>query len=79
MSDLKCLLQLQLYYAEHGVLPSYSTIATLTGYKAKSHIGKIIKRLIVENYLDLTPENKIKPGKRFFEKVKKSNKTEVKK
>lgn len=66
--DVSHLEQLRKYYDEHGVFPPYSTITTLFGYKSKSTAWMAIDRLIEAEYIDTTPERRLKPGKRFFDK-----------
>ena len=62
------LAKLQDYYADHGVLPPYSTIMTLLGLKSKSPVMALVARLKLQGYLESTPERRLKPGKRFFER-----------
>src|SRR6266566_2828611 len=60
--------KLQDYYAEHKVIPSYSVLASLWGISAKSWVAECVKRFEEAAYLDWTPDNQLKPGKRFFER-----------
>jgi SOS-response transcriptional repressor LexA len=60
---------LQDYYADHAVLPSYATIGELTGIRAKSWVHKIVSDLKDEGFLDFTPDRRLKPGPRFFERA----------
>jgi repressor LexA len=60
---------LQDYYTEHAVLPSYATIGGITGIRAKSWVHKIVSDLRDEGFLDFTPDKRLKPGRRFFERV----------
>jgi hypothetical protein len=53
------------YYSEHGVFPSYSTIAKLIGYKSKASVSDFIERMKNLDIIAVTPENKIKPGIKF--------------
>lgn len=62
------LAKLQDYYAEHNVLPPYSTIMTLLGLKSKSPVTALVARLKLQGFLESTPEKRLKPGKRFFER-----------
>ena len=62
------LAKLQDYYADHGVLPPYSTIMTLLGLKSKSPVMALVARLKLQGYLESTAEKRLKPGKRFFER-----------
>lgn len=68
-NDINHLGKLQDYYAEHGVLPSYSTIMSLFSYKSKSPVAALICRLRLLGYLDATPQKRLKPGRRFFERT----------
>lgn len=68
-NDTDYLGRLQDYYAEHGVLPPYSTIMTLMGYKSKAPVAALIARLRLLGYLESTPQKRLKPGRRFFERT----------
>ncbi len=68
-NDTDYLGKLQDYYAEHCVLPPYSTIMLLMGYKSKSPVAALIARLRLLGYLESTPEKRLKPGRRFFERT----------
>ena len=67
-NDANYLAKLQDYYADNNVLPPYSTIMTLLGLKSKSPVAALIARLKLQGYLESTPEKRLKPGKRFFER-----------
>jgi SOS-response transcriptional repressor LexA len=60
---------LQDYYAKHAVLPSYATIGELAGIRAKSWVHKLVMELREEGFLDFTPDKRLKPGPRFFERA----------
>jgi repressor LexA len=68
MNDRSHLAQLQDYYAEHGVLPSYARIGNMIGLKSKSSVAALVARLKLEGFLEATPEKRLKPGQRFFER-----------
>jgi SOS-response transcriptional repressor LexA len=59
---------LQDYYARHGVLPSYAAIGELAGIRAKSWVFTLVGQLKEAGFVDVTPENRLKPGPRFFER-----------
>lgn len=67
-NDANYLAKLQDYYADHSVLPPYSTIMLLLGFKSKSPVAALIARLKLLGFLESTPEKRLKPGKRFFER-----------
>ena len=67
-NDASYLAKLQDYYADHSVLPPYSTIMLLLGFKSKSPVAALIARLKLLGFLESTPEKRLKPGKRFFER-----------
>lgn len=67
-NDAAYLAKLQDYYADHSVLPPYSTIMTLLGFKSKSPVAALVARLKLLGFLESTPEKRLKPGKRFFER-----------
>lgn len=62
------LAKLQDYYADNSVLPPYSTIMLLMGFKSKSPVAALVARLKLAGFLEATPEKRLKPGKRFFER-----------
>ena len=66
--DSTYLAKLQDYYAETGVLPPYSTIMGIVGMKSKSPVAALVARLKLQGYLESTPEKRLKPGRRFFER-----------
>ncbi|MDP2879502.1 MAG: LexA family transcriptional regulator [Sulfuricella sp.] len=67
-NDRSCLGQLQDYYAQHRVLPSYATMAGLLGLKSKSSVAALVARLKLQDFLEVTPDKRLKPGGRFFER-----------
>lgn len=67
-NDATYLAKLQDYYADNNVLPPYSTIMSLLGLKSKSPVAALIARLKLQGFLESTPEKRLKPGKRFFER-----------
>jgi repressor LexA len=67
-NDANYLAKLQDYYADNQVLPPYSTIMTLLGLKSKSPVAVLIAKLKLQGFLESTPEKRLKPGKRFFER-----------
>jgi SOS-response transcriptional repressor LexA len=67
--DAQYLAKLQDYYAENGVLPSFSRIAALIGLKTTSAVSVLADRLKAAGYLSSTPERRLIPGPRFFERV----------
>ena len=66
--DPTYLARLQDYYAENGVLPPYSTVMRIVGMKSKSPVAALVARLKLQGYLESTPEKRLKPGRRFFER-----------
>ena len=67
-NDASYLAKLQDYYADHSVLPPYSTIMSLVGFKSKSPVAALVARLKLQGFLESTPEKRLKPGRRFFER-----------
>ena len=57
------------YYAEHGVMPSYATLSDLAGIRAKSWTHTLVAQLREAGFLDVTPDKRLKPGPRFFERA----------
>jgi len=68
-NDKDYLGKLQDYYAENGVLPPYSIIMTLLGYRSKAPVAALVARLKLLGYLESTPEKRLKPGRLFFERT----------
>ena len=66
--DSQYLARLQDYYAQHRVLPSYSAIAQLIGLRSKASVAELVLRLKAEGFLQSTPQKRLKPGRRFFER-----------
>jgi repressor LexA len=67
-NDADHLAGLRDYYAGHGVLPSYSIIMSLAGFKSKSPVAALVARLKLQGFLESAPDKRLKPGKRFFER-----------
>jgi SOS regulatory protein LexA len=66
--DSNYLSKLQDYYAKHQVIPSYAAMGKLWGISAKSWVASCVSRLKDEGYLKLTPDKRLRPGGRFFER-----------
>ena len=66
--DGQYLEKLQDYYARHRVLPSYSAIGALVGLNSKASVAGMVLRLKGEGLLESSPDKRLKPGKRFFER-----------
>ncbi|HEV7390442.1 MAG TPA: LexA family transcriptional regulator, partial [Burkholderiales bacterium] len=60
--------KLQDYYAKHQVIPSYAAMGKLWGISAKSWVASCVTRLKDEGYLKLTPDKRLRPADRFFER-----------
>lgn len=67
-NDRSYLSALQDYYARHRALPSYSSIGQLLGLRSKSSVAALVARLKLAGYLDTTPDRRLAPTKRFFER-----------
>jgi len=66
--DPAYLSKLQDYYAKHQVIPSYAAMGRLWGICAKSWVASCVTRLKEEGYLELTPDRRLRPGERFYER-----------
>ena len=66
--DGQYLAKLQDYYARHRVLPSYASIGSLIGLNSKASVAYMVLRLKSERFLESSPDRRLKPGKRFFER-----------
>lgn len=68
-NDIDYLGRIQDYYAEHKTLPSYSVIADMLGFKSKNAVTALVARFKLQGFLDATVDRRLKPGKRFFERI----------
>ena len=66
--DGQYLAKLQDYYARHRVLPSYASIGTLVGLNSKASVAEMVMRLKSGAFLESSPDRRLKPGKRFFDR-----------
>jgi repressor LexA len=66
--DGQYLAKLQDYYARHRVLPSYASIGALIGLNSKASVAEMVLRLKAHGFLESSPDRRLKPGKRFFER-----------
>ena len=67
-NDRSYLESLQDYYARHRALPSYASIGQLLGLRSKSSVAAMVARLKLAGYIDSTPDKRLAPTKRFFER-----------
>ncbi len=67
-SDIEKLGQLRDYFANYCSLPSYSYMQQLLNMRSKDTISKLIARLKLMGFLDVAPDKKLSPGRRFFER-----------
>ncbi|KAF0814149.1 LexA repressor [Andreprevotia sp. IGB-42] len=66
--DTEYLGKLQDYYAGNRILPSFATIGELLGMASKSAVSALVKRLTLAGFVEMTPEKRLAPTKRFFER-----------
>ncbi len=66
--DTQTLSTLQDYYATHRVLPSYAAIGRLVGLSSKASVAQAVLRLKGEGFLESSPDRRLKPGRRFYER-----------
>lgn len=66
--DTEYLGKLRDYYAQHRVLPSFTSVAKLVGLKSTSAVAAMVKRMTSAGFLDQAPDRRLQPGKRFFER-----------
>lgn len=67
-NDSKHLAVLQDYYARHRLIPSYAAISALLGFRAKTAAAALVRRLEAAAYLRWTPDRRLTPTERFFER-----------
>lgn len=53
----------------HRALPSYASIGSLLGLKSKSSVAALVARLKLAGFLDSTPDRRLAPTRRFFERA----------
>lgn len=68
MDDGQYLARLRDYYARHRILPSYARIGALVGLNSKASVAGMVLRLKGEGFLESSPDRRLKPGRRFFER-----------
>jgi SOS regulatory protein LexA len=66
--DIEYLGKLQDYYAQHRVLPSFTSVAKLVGLKSTSAVAAMVGRMKLADVIDQGPDRRLQPGKRFFER-----------
>jgi repressor LexA len=66
--DPEHLAALQDYYARHRLIPSYSAISALLGFRAKNAAAALVGRLEEAGYIRRTPDKRLTPTERFFER-----------
>ncbi|OGA20890.1 MAG: repressor LexA [Betaproteobacteria bacterium RIFCSPLOWO2_02_FULL_67_26] len=66
--DGQYLAKLRDYYAHHRVLPSYARIGSLIGLRSKASVAQMVLRLKGEGYLESSPDRRLTPGRRFFDR-----------
>ncbi|MBE9608847.1 LexA family protein [Chitinilyticum piscinae] len=66
--DHEYLAKLQDYFASYRSLPSYAVIGELLGMASKSAVSALIKRLSLAGFVEMTPDKRLAPTKRFFER-----------
>lgn len=67
-NDSQHLAVLQDYYARHRLIPSYSVISELLGFRARTAAAALVRRLEAAGYLRRTPDRRLTPTERFFER-----------
>ncbi len=67
-NDRSYLASLQDYYSQHRALPSYASIGELLGLRSKSSVAALVARLKLAGFIDSTPDKRLAPTKRFFER-----------
>lgn len=60
--------KLQDYFAQYRSLPSYAVIGEMLGMASKSAVSALVKRLSLAGFIEMTPDRRLAPTKRFFER-----------
>lgn len=68
MNDIEYLAKLRDYHAKHQTFPSMATLCEVVGLSSTSSVFALIGRLKDAGYLRSTPDRRIAPGERFFER-----------
>ncbi|MDZ4818854.1 MAG: S24 family peptidase [Planctomycetota bacterium] len=68
-NDRQYLERLRDYYARNRVLPSYSRIGALVELNSKASVAGLVLRLKAAGFVESTPDRRLKPGRRFFERT----------
>ena len=67
-SDADYLGRLQDYFAEHRSLPVFSHMAWLLGLRSVASAHAVAGRLKLAGFLQTTPDQRLAPGPRFFDR-----------
>jgi repressor LexA len=67
-SDPDYLSRLQDYYAQWRCIPTYERLCQELRLASRSAVGKVLKRLSLQGYLERTPDKAWIPTRRFFER-----------
>jgi repressor LexA len=67
--DTSYLSMLQDYYAEQRVMPSFAKICQLIKFSSRASAAALVARLKLQGFLEATETGRLKPGKRFFERI----------
>ncbi len=70
IEDYEKIGKLQDYFAQYKALPSFRYMSDMFKIKSTETISKLVSRMKEEQFLDTAPDNKLIPGKRFFERRK---------
>lgn len=66
--DEQYLGRLRSYYKRHKAIPTMATISGVVGLSSTSSVFALVGRLTDAGFLQRTPDRRIAPGKRFFER-----------
>ena len=58
--------QLQEYYRQYGVIPSFRTIGGLVGIASTNGVSRFVKRLLDRGLIRKAPDSRLRPTKSFF-------------
>ena len=67
--DSSYLAALQDFYAEQRVMPSFAKICQLLKFSSRASAAALVARLKLQGFLEATETGRLKPGKRFFERL----------
>jgi repressor LexA len=67
-NDTERLQIIQDYYTRHRVIPAYRHMGAMIGMASSNAVSQFVKRLRLQGYIQKTPDGRLAPTMRFFER-----------